>query len=246
MIKTETTSDVMLRALRNLIANDSYAMSFQSLGQYRTALLHHIDDLPAAPVIAQQSKAGAQPELTVWYGAMPESNGKSNFTAILKRKDAGPFDTCHITIDRSEYPDRVRYEADRVRWIIGELAEEPFILDYDADKHSGYKKPEAGAPTAPAEKLTCGFCKGTGDGKIGVGGCTVCNGKGFVWKPIEHAPTSGRESAAPGEKQDANPPMCEGCDDPAMRAPDGTWGLCQACIDFHSDAAMQKGAQENG
>lgn len=86
---------------------------------------------------AVREKEG-QPELTVWYGAMPESNGKSNFTAILKRKGAGPFDTCHITIDRSEYPDRVRYEADRVRWIIGELKEEPCITDYDANKHSGY------------------------------------------------------------------------------------------------------------
>lgn len=73
-----------------------------------------------------------QPELEVWYGAMPESNGKSNFTAILKRKG------CGITLDRSEYPDRVRYEADRARYLIGDLDEEPCILDYDADKHSGY------------------------------------------------------------------------------------------------------------
>lgn len=45
MIKTETMGDVMLRALRNLIANDSYAMTFQSMGQYRTALLGHFDNL---------------------------------------------------------------------------------------------------------------------------------------------------------------------------------------------------------
>ncbi len=83
-----------------------------------------------------------QPELEVWYGAMPETNGKSNFTAILRRKDADMFDTNQITIDRSEYPDRVRYEADRVRYLIGELAEEPWILDYDADKHSGYAPPD--------------------------------------------------------------------------------------------------------
>lgn len=49
MIKTETTSDVMLRALRNLIANDSYAMTFQSMGQYRTALLGHFDNLVDMP-----------------------------------------------------------------------------------------------------------------------------------------------------------------------------------------------------
>lgn len=82
-------------------------------------------------------------ELAVWYGKMPESNGKSNWTAILYRKGGegsllgGLSDG--ITIDRSEYPDRVRYEADRMRYLIGELVDEPFILDYDANLHSGYK-----------------------------------------------------------------------------------------------------------
>ncbi|WP_072568846.1 hypothetical protein [Enterobacter sp. SA187] len=82
----------------------------------------------------------AQPELTVWYGAMPESNGKTNWTAILRRKDGG----CRVfTIDCSEYPDRVRYEADRMRWMIGELPEEPDILAYDEHLHSGYVPPVA-------------------------------------------------------------------------------------------------------
>lgn len=36
-----------------------------------------------------------------------------------------------------------------------------------------------------AEKVTCGFCKGTGDGEIGLHGCTDCNGKGYFWEPIE-------------------------------------------------------------
>jgi len=77
--------------------------------------------------------------LAVWYGSMPESNGKSNWTAILHNGDISRG----ITLDRSEYPDRVRYEADRVRWLIGELDKEPWILDYDADKHSGYAAPLA-------------------------------------------------------------------------------------------------------
>lgn len=77
----------------------------------------------------------SQPELTVWYGSMPESNGKSNWTALLHRK-GDVFGG--ITLDRSEYPDRVRYEADRARYLIGELVDEPCILDYDADLHSGY------------------------------------------------------------------------------------------------------------
>lgn len=83
--------------------------------------------------------ADGKPELTVWYGAMPESNGKANWTAILHRKGEG---RCMngFTIDRSEYPGRVLYAADRVRYLIGEKSERPSILDYDADAHSGYMK----------------------------------------------------------------------------------------------------------
>jgi hypothetical protein len=91
-----------------------------------------------------------RPILTVWEGPMPESNGKSNFTAILMRKGGGTFlqeMTNGFTIARSEYPDRVRYEADCVRWLIGELAEEPDMLAYDADKHSGYVAPPPATST---------------------------------------------------------------------------------------------------
>jgi len=86
-----------------------------------------------------QLEAQSVPALSVWYGAMPETNGKSNWTALLHNGDF----TTGITIARSEYPDRVRYEADCVRYLIGELKDEPFILDYDAEKHSGYVKPQS-------------------------------------------------------------------------------------------------------
>lgn len=46
---TETESKLMLPALRNLITNDSYAATFQSTQQYRTALLHHFSDLVDTP-----------------------------------------------------------------------------------------------------------------------------------------------------------------------------------------------------
>jgi hypothetical protein len=81
-----------------------------------------------------------QPELTVWYGKMPESNGRENWTASLHRK-GGSIHLDGFCFARSEYADRVRYEADRMRWIIGELAEKPDILAYDADMHSGYVEP---------------------------------------------------------------------------------------------------------
>ncbi len=91
-----------------------------------------------------------QNDLAVWYGPMPESNGKTNWTAILYRKNhdclmGGIGDG--YTIDRSEYPDRVRYEADRVRYLIGELKEAPFILDYDDKKHSGYEEQQSAEVT---------------------------------------------------------------------------------------------------
>lgn len=91
---------------------------------------------------AARATPANQGKLMVWSGSMPESNGKSNFTAILHRGDLSKG----FTIDRSEYPDRVRYEADRVRWLIGEIDKEPWILDYDADKHSDYV-PRDAAPT---------------------------------------------------------------------------------------------------
>ena len=69
-----------------------------------------------------------QPKLQVWFGSMPESNGKTNWTAILH---SGDF-TDGIQLERSEYKDRVRYEADRARYLIGELTERPCILDYDS------------------------------------------------------------------------------------------------------------------
>lgn len=105
---------------------------------------------PEGCVPVYASPVPAQNDLAVWYGPMPESNGKTNWTAILYRKNPD----CRMggigdgyTIDRSEYPDRVRYEADRVRHLIGELKEPPFILDYDENKHSGYEEQQPSAVT---------------------------------------------------------------------------------------------------
>ncbi len=80
------------------------------------------------------------PQLAVWFGSMPESNGKQNWTAMLHRKVESGFDsfTDGITLMRSEYHDRVRYEADRVRYLIGEIAQQPDILTYDGNLKSPY------------------------------------------------------------------------------------------------------------
>lgn len=123
-----------------------------------SAMRNAISDLgmvmPAMPASAELVEPGgcapaviAAPAvaLEVWFGSMPESNGKTNWTAILHRGDI----TQGITIGRSEYKDRVRYEADKMRWMIGELEEKPRFLDYDADLHSGYKTSAVPAPSVP-------------------------------------------------------------------------------------------------
>jgi len=84
--------------------------------------------------------AGAVPDsLTVWFGSMPESNGKQNWTAILHKGDI----TEGFTLARSEYHDRVRYDADSVRYLIGEIETEPSILNYDGELIAAPKAPEA-------------------------------------------------------------------------------------------------------
>jgi hypothetical protein len=111
---------------------------YEALGvrQARTSP-ENVADVLHALIAVECRAAPTDGKLTVWYGPIPESNGKSNFTAILHRGDISKG----MTISQSEYPERVRYEADRIRWLIGELDREPWVLDYDADKHSGYKPP---------------------------------------------------------------------------------------------------------
>jgi hypothetical protein len=112
----------------------SWGMNYGPL--WKPEKWHMLSD-QQAQLFAERARPANHSKLTVWYGSMPESNGKTNWTAILHRGDISEG----ITLDRSEHPDRVRYEADRVRYLIGEIDKKPCILDYDADKHSGYVAP---------------------------------------------------------------------------------------------------------
>lgn len=98
-------------------------------------------NLTTQPAAAQEVVA-----LKVWCGPMPESNGKQNWTVVLYRKGDPLFKGPHDCVYVSEYPDRARYEADRLRFIIGERADEPDITAYDSELHSGYAVPVAAAP----------------------------------------------------------------------------------------------------
>lgn len=79
---------------------------------------------------------GEQPRLKVRLQSYPESNGKRNWTATIARegKWEGLVGSCGgITIDRGELWNRVAYEAERARFLLGERDTEPFILDYGDD-----------------------------------------------------------------------------------------------------------------
>lgn len=80
-------------------------------------------------------------KLKVWFGPLPESNGQTNWTAILYKDNGGRFDfTNGFTLAQSEYKDRVRYDADCVRHILGELADQPDILAYDSELMEPYTR----------------------------------------------------------------------------------------------------------
>lgn len=80
--------------------------------------------------------ATQQPRLTVRLTSFPESNGKRNWTALLVRVGVwdGLVGNCGgISLARGELWNRVAYEAECARFLIGERNTEPFILDYGDD-----------------------------------------------------------------------------------------------------------------
>lgn len=81
-------------------------------------------------------KSVEQPELKVVIYSFAESNGKRNWTAMFKR--VAPFDMLQgncggITIEQSEYWNRVAYMAERARVLLGQRQTEPDIVAYGKD-----------------------------------------------------------------------------------------------------------------
>lgn len=77
-----------------------------------------------------------QPRLTVRLQSFPESNGKRNWTALLVRVDKwdGLVGNCGgVSLARGERWNRVAWEAECARFLIGERDTEPYILDYGDD-----------------------------------------------------------------------------------------------------------------
>lgn len=109
-----------------------------------------IEASPIAPVAAH-----AQPKLTVDVLSFPESNGKKNWTALLRRAEKwdGLVGNCGgITIAHGERRNRVEYAAERTRFLLGLRDTEPFILDY-ADAPQRADDAQAQQPVSGAEGL---------------------------------------------------------------------------------------------
>lgn len=83
-----------------------------------------------------------QPELEVIIRAFPESNGNQNWTAMLVRKDRTwnglRGNAGGITIARGEYWNRVAYNAERTKFLIGAVSTEPSIKNYMHDTKEPY------------------------------------------------------------------------------------------------------------
>lgn len=77
-----------------------------------------------------------QPKLKVVLKSYPESNGKRNWTAMFVRVEPfkGLIGNCGgITIAKGELWNRVAFDAERARFLLGERDTEPYILDYGDD-----------------------------------------------------------------------------------------------------------------
>ncbi len=89
---------------------------------------------------AQTASSGG-PKLGVLFDSMPESNGRSNWTVVLHRaKDSGlDMFSNGVQVHRSESYGQARYQADRLRFLIGDIPDRPDILEYDSGLSEGMR-----------------------------------------------------------------------------------------------------------
>ena len=96
------------------------------------------DDTPTSDQPSPSTDAvRQQPRLRVVVASFPETNGKRNWTALILREDhswGGLVGTAGgVTLARGEMWNRVAYEAERAKYLIGLRDTEPFVLDYGDD-----------------------------------------------------------------------------------------------------------------
>ena len=87
-------------------------------------------------------KRNVSSKLTVWFDAMPESNGKRNWTVMVCPLVNGlPDQVDGYTIMRSEYHGRSQYTADYFRWLLGETQHRPCPTEYDENSKEPFITP---------------------------------------------------------------------------------------------------------
>lgn len=107
------------------IQND-VAMAYHRCAEYKKEL----------EALQSQDREDAQPKLKVVVCSFPESNGKRNWTALLLREQPweGLAGNCGgITLAYGELWNRVAYEAECTKFLLGMRDTEPCILDYGVD-----------------------------------------------------------------------------------------------------------------
>lgn len=106
---------------------DAVVSQLERLKEYGTSCTY---------TLQSQDREDAQPKLKVVVCSFPESNGKRNWTALLLREQPweGLAGNCGgITLAYGELWNRVAYEAERTKFLLGMRDTEPFILDYSVD-----------------------------------------------------------------------------------------------------------------
>lgn len=139
MSKAQELRENVARAIWNVMREyeDRCDMELEDMGEK-----HHVWEIAEAAIAASseqqaaQQDAKGQPRLTVRLTSFPESNGKRNWTALLVRDEkwGGLIGNAGgITVARGELWNRVAYESERARFLLGLRDTEPFILDYGDD-----------------------------------------------------------------------------------------------------------------
>ncbi|WP_314435477.1 hypothetical protein [Massilia timonae] len=150
-----------LQAVRQLIANDSYAITFQSIEQYRATLLRHVDSLVDGT--QQYASGGTVPAELHLVG-----EGLRPLSAPAARQAAAPG---ALDDDAAEGVELLNTLIDNIAKDGNYSAEA--TLTFLSQIRQCFAAPSAtGTPEAPAEFRTC--CEHPD--------CTTCTGRGGFYR----------------------------------------------------------------
>ena len=134
----ETKEDLIAEAvkvLEILVGHDGQANLRHHFGGDRWA--EGVSALANKLKLVLKEHYDSNPRLRVHLRGYPESNGKRNWTALLKRAESGfpglVGTNGGIVFSYGEYWNRVAFDAERARYLIGDRASEPHILSYATD-----------------------------------------------------------------------------------------------------------------